>query len=72
MPDDRLETVTRYDTTGDAQLAKTQLAAADIPCLIANEDQSGLATMFEGTGGGVHVKVPADQVEAARAVLGVD
>ncbi|MFO8100311.1 MAG: DUF2007 domain-containing protein [Salinibacter sp.] len=72
MPDDRLATVARYDRTGDAQLAKTQLEAAGIPCMLANEDQSGLATMFEGTSGGVQVRVPADQAEDARAVLSVD
>ena len=69
MPDDRLVTVSRYDTTGDAQLAKTQLEDAGIPCMLANAEQSGLAPMFEGTEGGVQVKVPADYADEAQDVL---
>lgn len=70
MPnDDRLATVIRYDTKGEAQLAKAQLEDAGIPCLLANADQSGLASMFEATEGGVQVRVPADQADAARSVL---
>jgi hypothetical protein len=73
MPDnDPLVTVARYDRQGEAQLAKTQLEAADIPCMLANADQSGLTTMFEGTRGGVHVKVSAKRAEEARAVLDVN
>ena len=69
MPDDRLVTVARYNSTGDAQLAKTQLDDAGIPCMLANADQSGLAPMFEGTEGGVQVKVPAARADEARALL---
>ena len=72
MPDDALVTVARYNRRGDAQLSKTQLEDAGIPCMLANEDQSGLATMFESTRGGVHVKVSADQAAEARSVLGLD
>ena len=72
MPDDRLVTVSRYDTTGDAQLAKTQLEDAGIPCMLANAEQSGLAPMFEGTEGGVQVKVPAARADEARALLASD
>lgn len=73
MPnDDRLITVARYDTAGDAQLAKTQLEDADIPCMLSNEDQSGLTTLFEATKGGVQVKVPEDRAEEARDVLSMD
>ena len=69
MPDDRLVTVARYDTAGEAQLAKTQLEDAGIPCMLANAEQSGLAPMFEGTEGGVQVKVPADYADEAQDVL---
>lgn len=72
MPDDRLVTVARYDSRGDAQLAKTQLEDAEIPCMLANAEQSGLAPMFEATAGGVQVKVPAVQADEARAVLDLD
>ena len=72
MPDDRLVTVSRYDTTGDAQLAKTQLEDAGIPCMLANAEQSGLAPIFEGTEGGVQVKVPAARADEARALLASD
>jgi hypothetical protein len=70
--DDRLVTVARYESTGEAQLAKTQLEDAGIPCLLANAEQSGLAPMFDTTEGGVQVKVPADRADEARAVLGLD
>ena len=72
MHDDRLVTVARYDTTGDAQLAKTQLEAAGIPCMLTNAEQSGLAPMFASTRGGVHVKAAADQAAEARAILSPD
>ena len=72
MPDDRLVTVARYDTAGEAQLAKTQLDGAGIPCMLANAEQSGLAPMFEGTEGGVQVKVPAARADEARALLASD
>ena len=67
--DDRLVTVARYDSTGEAQLAKAQLDDAGIPCMLANADQSGLAPMFDATEGGVQVKVPADRADEARDVL---
>jgi len=69
VPDDRLVTVARYDSQGDAQLAKAQLDDAGIPCMLANADQSGLNTMFDATEGGVQVKVTADRAEEARDVL---
>ena len=71
MPnDDRLVTVVRYESAGEAQLAKAQLDDAEIPCMLANADQSGLAPMFDATEGGVQVKVPADRADEAREVLG--
>jgi len=69
MANDALVRVARYDTRGDAHLAKTQLADAGIPCLLANEDQAGLAMMFEASRSGVQVKVPPDRAEEARALL---
>ncbi len=70
MSDASLTTVARYDMRGDAHLAKTRLEDANIPCMLANADQSGLAPMFDATEGGIQVKVPAGQAEAARTVLG--
>lgn len=70
VPDDApLITVARYDSAGEAQLAKTQLEDADIPCMLANAGQSGLTPMFEATEGGVQVKVPADRADEAQEVL---
>jgi hypothetical protein len=66
---DRLVTVARYDTTGDAHLAQAQLEDAGIPCMLANADQAGLAMMFDPSRSGVQVKVPADRADEARAVL---
>lgn len=73
MPDDApLVTVARYDSTGEAQLAKTQLEDAGIPCMLTNAGQAGLAPMFEATEGGVQVKVPANQADEARDVLNLN
>jgi hypothetical protein len=72
VPDDRLVTVARYDTAGEAQLAKTQLDDAGIPCMLANAEQSGLAPMFEAIEGGVQVKVPVARADEARALLASD
>ena len=72
MPDDRLVTVVRYNSTGNAQLAKIQLEDAGIPCMLANAEQSDLAPMFEAIEGGVQVKVPAARADEARALLASD
>lgn len=64
-----LTTVARYDTQGDARLAKTQLDDAGIPCMLANEDQAGLSLLFDPSRSGVQVKVPSDRAEEARSVL---
>jgi hypothetical protein len=69
VPDDRLVTVARYDTRGDAQLAQTRLEDAGIACMLANADQAGLAMMFDSSRSGVQVKVPADRADEARALL---
>jgi flagellar biosynthesis/type III secretory pathway M-ring protein FliF/YscJ len=70
--DDRLVTVARCDSEGDAQLAKAQLEDAGIPCMLANAEQAGLAMMFDASRSGVQVKVPADQVEEARTLLAAE
>ncbi|MEF8865938.1 MAG: DUF2007 domain-containing protein [Salinibacter sp.] len=69
MSDAPLITVARYDSTGEARLAKTQLDDAGIPCMLANADQSGLTPMFDATEGGVQAKVPANRADEARNVL---
>lgn len=70
MPqDDRLVTVARYDSRGDAQLAKTRLDDADIPCMLSNTEHSGLGMMFDASRSGVQVKVPAPHADDARALL---
>lgn len=69
MADDALVRIARYDTRGDAQLAKARLQDAGIPCLLANKSQAGLASMFDASHSGVQVKVPADRAEEARALL---
>lgn len=68
-PSDALVTVARYDTQGDARLAKTQLDAAGIPCMLANEGLAGLSLLFDPSRSGVQVKVPSHRIEEARAVL---
>lgn len=70
MSDNRLVTVARYDTRGDAQVAKTRLEEAEIPCLLANAEQSGLSMLFDGSSAGVQLKVRESHLEAARELLG--
>jgi hypothetical protein len=72
VPDDRLVTVARYASTGDARLARAQLEDADIPCMLSNADQAGLAMLFDPSRNGVQVKVPADRADEARALLAPD
>jgi len=73
MPENnRLVTVARYDSEGDAQLARAQLEDAGIRCMLANAEQAGLAMLFDADHSGVQVKVPADRADAARAVLEQD
>ncbi|MFB6247056.1 MAG: putative signal transducing protein [Salinibacter sp.] len=69
-PSDRLVTVARYDTQGDAQLARARLEDAGISCMLANADQAGLTMMFDPSRSGVQVKVLADRADEARALLG--
>jgi hypothetical protein len=69
MSDDFLVRVARYDMRGDAHLARARLEDAGIPCLLANEAQAGLSMMFDASGSGVQVKVPADRAEEANALL---
>jgi len=67
--DDRLITIARYERRGDAELARTRLEDAGIPCMLANAEQSGLAMMFDASRSGVQVKVAADRADDARALL---
>ncbi len=69
--DTPLVTIARYDAAGKARLAKAQLEDAGLPCMLANEDQSGLVPMFEATEGGVQLKVPARHADEARDILGL-
>ncbi len=72
MPDNApLVTVARFDRVHDAQLAKTQLDDAGIPCMLTNADATGLSSMFDAERSRVQVKVPADRADEARAVLNV-
>lgn len=66
---DALVIVARYDSQGDAHLAKAQLDDAGIPCMLANEDLAGLSMFFDPSRSGVQVKVPADRADEARSVL---
>jgi len=65
----RLVTVARYESRGDAELARTRLEDAGIPCMLANAEQSGLSMMFDASRSGVQVKVAADRADDARALL---
>jgi hypothetical protein len=59
-------TVDHVGSEAMADLLKQRLADAGIPCVIAPTDLAAVA----GSGAVFAVSVPADQVEAARQLLG--
>jgi hypothetical protein len=59
------KTIKTYPTRIEAEIARTALDAAGIPCLIVGVDVS-----MEGGAAGVQLRVPEDQVELAIEILG--
>lgn len=55
-----------------AYIARSKLEHAGIPCLLANEHLIGITYLFSNALGGVEVKVPASELETARALLSED
>lgn len=66
---DRYRTVARYDTALEAHLAAGRLQTEGIDAVIADEHYVTINWMMAGALGGVKIRVPAEQAEAAAAVL---
>jgi hypothetical protein len=60
-----MKTIKTYPTSVDADLARIELEAADIPAVVV-----GVGVGMEGGSAGVQLLVPEDRVEAALKVLG--
>jgi hypothetical protein len=60
-----MKTIKTYPTRVEAEIAKSALDAAGIPCFIA-----GVGVSMEGGMAGVQLQVADDQVESALEVLG--
>jgi hypothetical protein len=60
-----MRTIKTYPTTVEADLARLELDAADVPAIVV-----GTGVTMEGGLAGVQLLVPDDQVEAALKILG--
>ncbi len=60
-----MQTIKRYPTTVEADLARIALEGAGIPAVVV-----GVGVGMEGGATGVQLLVPDDRVEAALKVLG--
>jgi putative signal transducing protein len=60
-----MKAIKTYGTTVEADLARLELEAADIPAVVV-----GTGVTMEGGLAGVQLLVPEDYVEAALKVLG--
>jgi hypothetical protein len=60
-----MKAIKTYSTTVEADLARLELDAADVPAVVV-----GTGITMEGGMGGVQLLVPDEHVEAALKVLG--
>jgi len=60
-----MKAIKTYSTTVEADIARIELEAADVPSVVV-----GTGVTMEGGMGGVQLLVPDDHVEAALKVLG--
>jgi hypothetical protein len=60
-----MKTIKTYPTRVEADLARMELEATDIPAVVV-----GIGVGMEGGAAGVQLLVPDDRVEAALKVLG--
>ncbi len=61
-----------YSFPYEAQIAKTQLEAADIPARIENEHTINMDWLYSNALGGVRLLVPGRYLEQAQALLAQD
>lgn len=62
-------TVDRFGMRVAAEMCAAQLRGSGIEAQVLGDDAGGIAPHLAMGGGGISVRVPADRVEAARAVL---
>jgi predicted RNA-binding Zn-ribbon protein involved in translation (DUF1610 family) len=64
-----LVTVASFRQPYEAHLAAARLRDAEIPCYVADEQMATMNPFYSQATGGVKVRVPADRVEEARAII---
>jgi len=71
MTDSDLVVVHRFNTTEEAELARSALEAADIDAMVRRDNGGGMQPALGWAGAGVEVIVRADDAQAARDVLDI-
>jgi hypothetical protein len=69
MSDDKLVVLNSYGSRAEAELVKGALAAAGIPAMTQADTVGGMREHIAWSGGGFHVLVREDDVDAAREAL---
>jgi hypothetical protein len=71
MTDSDLVVVHRFNTTEEAELARSALEAADIDAMVRRDNGGGMQPALGWAGAGVEVIVRAEDAQAARDVLDI-
>ena len=71
MTDSDLVVVHRFNTTEEAELARSALEAADIDAMVRRDNGGGMQPALAWAGAGVEVIVRTEDAEAARDVLDI-
>ena len=64
-----LITIARYSFPYEAHIARSRLAAEDIPAYVADEHTISMQWLYSNALGGVRLQVPKDFVSSAREIL---
>lgn len=72
MNGSELITIATYSFAHEAHIAKANLDAAGIPAFIFDEHTINMQWFYSNALGGVRLKVPAQYVETAQAILAED
>jgi hypothetical protein len=70
--DERIITIARYDQAALAHVGRACLTAADIPAMVANDNQPGLLFFHAVVGHSVELQVFARDAQEALAILNED
>ena len=71
MSDSDLVVVHRFNTSEEAELAKSALEAAGIAAMVRRDNGGGMQPALAWAGAGVEVIVRTEDAEAARGVLDI-